>query len=95
MSGEIGAEWIKNFDKYTKDKVKEGEYRLLLVHGHNSHYTVAFLLYAHEHLIIVFCYIPHPYSPRTRHCYLLSTQEIHWGGTQHMATRTQGHYGQE
>jgi hypothetical protein len=29
------------------------------VDGHNSHYTVAFLLYAHEHLIIVFCYIPH------------------------------------
>ena len=27
--------------------------------GHNSHYTVAFLLYAREHLIIVFCYIPH------------------------------------
>lgn len=27
--------------------------------GHNSHFTVAFLLYAREHLIIVFCYIPH------------------------------------
>ena len=57
--GEIGAEWIKIFDVETKDKVKEGEYRLLLVDGHNSHYTVAFLLYAREHLIIVFCYIPH------------------------------------
>jgi len=29
------------------------------VDGHNSHYTVAFLLYAREHLIIVLCYIPH------------------------------------
>jgi hypothetical protein len=29
------------------------------VDGHNSHYTIAFLLYAREHLIIVFCYIPH------------------------------------
>lgn len=27
--------------------------------GHNSHYTVAFLLYVHEHLIIVLYYIPH------------------------------------
>lgn len=27
--------------------------------GHNSHYTVAFLLYAREHYIIVLCYIPH------------------------------------
>jgi len=43
----------------TKDKVKEGKFRLLLVDGHNSHYTVTFLLYAREHLIIVFCYIPH------------------------------------
>jgi hypothetical protein len=39
--------------------VEAGEYRLLLVDGHNSHYTVAFLLYAREHLIIVLCYIPH------------------------------------
>ena len=59
MSGKIGAEWIKNFNKYTKDKVEEGKYWLLLVDKHNSHCTVAFLLYAHEHLIIVFCYIPH------------------------------------
>ena len=29
------------------------------MNGHNSHYTIAFLLYAREHLIIVFCYIPH------------------------------------
>ena len=43
--GEIRAEWIKIFDAETKDKVKEGEYRLLLVDGHNSHYTIAFLLY--------------------------------------------------
>ena len=27
--------------------------------GHNSHYTVTFLLYAHKHLIIIFCYIRH------------------------------------
>ena len=39
--------------------MEEGEYRLLLVDGHNSHYTVAFLLYAREHLIVVLCYIPH------------------------------------
>ena len=32
---------------------------MLLVDGHNSHHTVAFLLYAREHLIVVICYIPH------------------------------------
>lgn len=57
--GEIGAEWIKIFDKQTKHKVKRGEYRLLIVDGHNSHYTVAFLLYAREHLILVLCYPAH------------------------------------
>ncbi|KAJ3493097.1 hypothetical protein NLJ89_g11092 [Agrocybe chaxingu] len=57
--GEIGAEWVKIFDKATKDKVKQGEYHLLLVDGHNSHYTVAFLLYAHEHLILIICYPSH------------------------------------
>lgn len=50
---------MKNFDKETKDKVEDGEYRLLLVDGHNSHHTVDFLLYAREHLIVVLCYIPH------------------------------------
>jgi hypothetical protein len=59
MSGKIGAEWIEIFDKQTKHKVEEGEYRLLLVDGHNSHYTVEFLLYAREKLILVVCYIPH------------------------------------
>ena len=57
--GEIGAEWIKIFDEQTKHKVKPGEYRLLLVDGHNSHYTIAFLLYAREHLILVLCYPSH------------------------------------
>lgn len=57
--GEIGAAWIKIFDEQTKHKVKEGEYRLLLVDGHNSHYTIAFLLYAREHLILVLCYPAH------------------------------------
>jgi hypothetical protein len=33
---EIGAEWIKIFDKQTKHKVKKGEYQLLIVDGHNS-----------------------------------------------------------
>jgi hypothetical protein len=50
---------MKNFDKETKDKVEDGEYRLLLVDGHNSHHTVDFLLYAREHLIVVLCYTPH------------------------------------
>jgi hypothetical protein len=56
--GEIGVEWIKIFDEATKEKA-DGEYRLLLVDGHNSHYTVGFLFYARDHKIIVICYPAH------------------------------------
>ncbi len=55
--GEIGVEWIKQFDKQTK-KVA-GRDRLLLVDGHNSHYTRAFLEYAREHHIHILCYPAH------------------------------------
>jgi len=37
-NGEIGIEWIKHFDQHTKVKAN-GHVRLLLVDGHNSHYT--------------------------------------------------------
>lgn len=37
-NGEIGVEWIKSFDKEMHEKVN-GWHRLLLVDGHNSHYT--------------------------------------------------------
>ena len=35
------------------------QYHLLIVNGHNSHYTIAFLQYAQEHMIIVICYPAH------------------------------------
>jgi len=57
--GEIGAEWIKIFDEQTAHKVKDGEYWLLLMDGHNSHYTIDFLLYARTHNILVLCYSSH------------------------------------
>ncbi|KIM38535.1 hypothetical protein M413DRAFT_12739 [Hebeloma cylindrosporum] len=43
--GEIGVEYIKDFCEQTKDKVN-GHTRVLLVDGHNSHYTLGFLLFA-------------------------------------------------
>ena len=56
--GEIGREWLKDFDDKTKGKVN-GRTRYLLVDGHNSHYTVGFLLYACEHNIEILCYPSH------------------------------------
>ncbi|KZP16682.1 DDE-domain-containing protein, partial [Athelia psychrophila] len=49
---------IKDSDKNTKEKAN-GRYRLLLVDGHNSHYTRAFLQYARIYKIIVLCYPAH------------------------------------
>ncbi|KAF8240116.1 DDE-domain-containing protein, partial [Tricholoma matsutake] len=56
--GEIGVEWIKQFDKQTHAKAA-GRRRLLLVDGHNSHYTHAFLKYAHKNQIVILCYPSH------------------------------------
>ncbi|KIJ93023.1 hypothetical protein K443DRAFT_37672, partial [Laccaria amethystina LaAM-08-1] len=56
--GEIGAAWMKIFEGQTQVKAN-GEHRLLVVDGHNSHYTVAFLLLARLHQIIVICYPAH------------------------------------
>ena len=56
---EIGAEWIKHFNQQTHHKVDEKQWRLLLVDGHNSHYTLAFLEYALAHKIHILCYPAH------------------------------------
>jgi hypothetical protein len=49
---------MKIFEEVTRGKAK-GEHRLLLVDGHNSHYTVAFLLLARLSMIVVLCYPAH------------------------------------
>ncbi|EIW54948.1 DDE-domain-containing protein, partial [Trametes versicolor FP-101664 SS1] len=58
VNGEISAEWIKQFDKYTKEKAA-GRRRLLLVDGHSSHYTFEFLDYARKNNIHILCYPSH------------------------------------
>jgi hypothetical protein len=57
-SGEIGRAWIEGFDKQTITKAK-GRRRLLLVDGHNSHYTREFLQYARAYRIEVVGYPSH------------------------------------
>ena len=49
-SGKIAIAWIKDWDKLTRDKVN-GQYQLLIVVGHSSHFTVGFLKYACEALM--------------------------------------------
>ena len=57
-SGEIATAWIEDFDKFTRAKAN-GRYRLLVVDGHSSHFTMGFLEYARNHKIAVLCYPSH------------------------------------
>lgn len=57
-SGEIAVAWIEDWDKLTREKAN-GRYRLLVVDGHSSHFTMGFLEYARNHKIIVLCYPSH------------------------------------
>ncbi|KIJ96358.1 hypothetical protein K443DRAFT_74193, partial [Laccaria amethystina LaAM-08-1] len=56
--GEIGAAWMKIFEEQAQEKANR-EYRLLVIDGHNLHYTVALLLLVRLHQIIVICYPAH------------------------------------
>ena len=58
INGELGIEWIKHFDLYTKARAN-GRPCLLLLDGHNSHYTLDFLQYIYKENIIILCYLSH------------------------------------
>lgn len=47
MDGELGVDWIKHFDNYTKDKTGDRD-RILLVDCHRSRLTLEFLLYCRK-----------------------------------------------
>ena len=58
-TGEVALSWLKNvIDPQTKEQ-SEGGWHLLLLDGHNSHCSAAFLHYAIEHQIAVLAYLPH------------------------------------
>jgi hypothetical protein len=57
-NNELGLEWIKHFDKHTRDRVV-GIYRLLILDGHGSHATPEFDAYCKENKIITLCMPPH------------------------------------
>ena len=54
----IGRLWIQDFNEKTQAKAN-GRARVLLVDGHNSHYTKEFLEYARDHKIHVLYYPAH------------------------------------
>jgi hypothetical protein len=57
-TNEIGLDWIKHFEKATKQRTK-GVYRLLVLDGHESHHSVDFEEYCKAQSIITLCMPPH------------------------------------
>ena len=58
---EIGVNWLRFFDNATKEKAS-GQYRLLVVDGHASHYSLEFIEYTQKHKIVILCYPAHAMS---------------------------------
>jgi hypothetical protein len=50
-NNELGLEWLKHFDRHTKGRTV-GTHRLLLIDGHESHQSAAFLQYCKNRKII-------------------------------------------
>jgi hypothetical protein len=58
-SNDFGLAWLQQvFDRHPKVKAR-GKYRLLILDGHGSHVTKAFIDYAHEHKILPLIFPPH------------------------------------
>jgi hypothetical protein len=56
---EMGLDWLKNvFDRYTKTKARNS-WRMLILDGHGSHLTAAFIAYCFENKILLIIYSPH------------------------------------
>jgi hypothetical protein len=56
---EYGLAWLVDvFDRYTKNKARR-KYRLLILDGHGSHMTMAFIDYCFEKRIILVMFPPH------------------------------------
>jgi hypothetical protein len=57
-TNELGLEWLKHFDAYTKTR-QVGVYRLLILDGHESHNSQEFKDFCEENKIITLCMPPH------------------------------------
>ena len=57
-TNEIGYEWIQHFDQHTKNRTK-GNYRLLILDGHESHISTQFHQYCINNKIITLCMPAH------------------------------------
>jgi hypothetical protein len=87
VTDEIACQWLENFDEYTKERVKRGQYLLLLMDGHGPHQTFEFLSACEEKRIIAFPFLPHtthfsqPLDDKYKQKYrVLNNHIIRYGG---------------
>ena len=57
-NNELGVEWLKHFNAYTKTRVV-GARRLLVLDGHESHHSLEFQEFCEENNIYTLCMPPH------------------------------------
>jgi len=57
-TNKLGFQWLKHFDAHTKSRTA-GEYRLLIIDGHESHDSIEFQQYCKDNKIITLCMPPH------------------------------------
>jgi hypothetical protein len=71
-NNELGFEWLKHFNAYTKTRV-EGARRLLVFDGYESHYSLQFEELCKENNIYTLCmppYLSHLLQPLDVGCFL-------------------------
>jgi hypothetical protein len=57
-TNELGIEWLRHFERHTKDRTV-GSHRLLILDGHESHDSLEFRQICEENKIITLCMPPH------------------------------------
>ncbi|KAF7578752.1 hypothetical protein PtrM4_029920 [Pyrenophora tritici-repentis] len=57
-ANKLSLEWLKHFNAHTKKRTI-GNYRLLIIDGHESHDSLDFQQYCKDHNIITLCMPPH------------------------------------
>jgi hypothetical protein len=88
----MAYDWLHFFQESTKDRIWQGEYRLLLMDGHSSHKTHEFLQFCNEHCIIAYCFPSHithllqlldgqPFQVYKQYYRGYNNETIQWGGT--------------
>ncbi|KAJ8112323.1 hypothetical protein OPT61_g5283 [Boeremia exigua] len=61
-TNELGLEWLKHFDRHTKERTV-GTYRLLVIDGHESHESLQFQQYCKDNKIVTLCAGLAPFNP--------------------------------